>query len=56
MLKKQDNRVTANAAVTNYREITAKNVDSFHFHGDQENFPITAIIALPHSEKAFRAG
>ncbi|MCH7726685.1 MAG: ABC transporter permease [Planctomycetes bacterium] len=52
VLKKQDNRVTANAAVTNYREITAKNVDSFHFHGDQKNFPLTAIIALPHSEKA----
>ena len=27
-----------------YTDITNENVDSFHFHGDQANFPITAIF------------
>lgn len=35
-----------------YTDITKENVDSFHFHGDQAAFPITAIIVLPSSPKA----
>jgi putative ABC transport system permease protein len=52
VLKKDGNRVTANAAVLNYNEITPENASSFHFHGDIREFPITAVVAVPHDEKA----
>lgn len=44
--------VTANAAVLPYMEIAPDNIDSFHFHGDPESFPLTAIIAVPETDKA----
>jgi len=40
------------AEAATYTDITADNVDSFHFHGDEARFPITAIIVVPASEKA----
>ena len=44
--------VTANAAVLPFTEITPDNIDSFHFHGDPASFPLTAIIAVPQTDKA----
>jgi len=38
--------------VTQYNEITAENAASFHFHGDTDSFPVTAVIAVPHDEKS----
>lgn len=35
-----------------YTDITKENVGSFHFHGDRGQFPITAIIVIPESDKA----
>lgn len=35
-----------------HQEVTDENVKSFHFHGKRDHFPITAVIALPKSEKA----
>jgi putative ABC transport system permease protein len=52
ILKKDGRRVTANAAVLNYNEITPENAGSFHFHGDIRQFPITAVMAVPDNEKA----
>jgi putative ABC transport system permease protein len=52
VLSREENRITANASVVQYNEITEKNIDSFHFHGDLSGNPITAIIAVPHSEKS----
>ncbi len=43
--------VTANASVVEYTEITADNIDSFHFHATPEQLPVTAIIAVPDSAK-----
>ncbi|MCH7726196.1 MAG: hypothetical protein IH991_06930, partial [Planctomycetes bacterium] len=37
---------------TLYTDITKENVSSFHFHGDRAQFPITAIIVVPASQKA----
>lgn len=34
-----------------YTEITASNIDSFHFHGDEDTFPVSAVIAVPDSKK-----
>lgn len=52
VLKREDNRIIANAAVVQYNEITAENIDSFHFHGDNGDFPITAVLAVPVETKA----
>ena len=52
LLSRDDNRVTVNAAVTQFTEITAENVDSFHFHGDASHYPITAIVVIPNDEKS----
>ena len=52
VLSRDGNAVRANASVVQYHEITAGNIDSFHFHGDLSEYPITAIVALPKSEKA----
>jgi len=52
VLKREDNRIVANASVVQYNEITADNIDSFHFHGDNDGFPITAVLAVPRDQKA----
>ena len=39
--------IVARASVLPYLEITEANADSFHFHGDPDHFPLTAIIVVP---------
>lgn len=51
LLEKEDGQVTASAAVLPYTEITSENVGSFHFHGHEADWPVTAIIANPDSRK-----
>jgi putative ABC transport system permease protein len=43
VLSREGNRITANASVVQYNEITEENIDSFHFHGDLAGNPITAL-------------
>ena len=52
VLSREENRITANASVLQYNEITEENIDSFHFHGDLGANPISALIAVPHSRKS----
>lgn len=52
ILRKTDKNIVASPAVLPYTEVTEANLDSFHFHGEPETFPITAIIALPKDIKA----
>lgn len=52
VLKRKGSEITANASVRQYQRITDENRDSFHFHGDPETFPVTAVLAVPHSEKS----
>jgi putative ABC transport system permease protein len=42
----------ANAAVVQYQRITQDNIDSFHFHGSQEDFPASAIIVVPDDTRS----
>ncbi len=35
-----------------YSEITAENRASFHFHGRRADYPLTAIIAVPDSQRS----
>jgi len=52
VLTRDSANVVGNASVVQYNEITAENIDSFHFHGDLSEFPVTAVIAVPHDDRA----
>jgi putative ABC transport system permease protein len=52
VLKRDGETIVANAAVVQYREITPDNLGDFHFHGDQADFPLSAVIAVPKDVKA----
>ena len=52
VLQRDGDNVVANASVLSYTEITADNIDSFHFHGDPDDFPIDAVLAVPTSFKS----
>ena len=52
VLQRDDSNVVANASVLSYTEITSENSDSFHFHGDPDDFPVDAVLAVPDSFKA----
>jgi putative ABC transport system permease protein len=52
ILKKTDQNITANAKLFQYTEITEKNMDSFHFHGDTSSYPLTAVMVFPNDKKS----
>ena len=52
ILNKDSSNVTANAKLFMYNEITKQNLESFHFHGKTENYPITSIIFIPKDVKS----
>jgi putative ABC transport system permease protein len=47
VLERTDENVVANASVLSYTEITPENIDTFHFHGNPDLFPVDAVIAVP---------
>jgi putative ABC transport system permease protein len=51
VLSRRDDMVTANASLTQYAEITRENISAFHFHGSDESFPLTSVIAVPPEQK-----
>ncbi len=52
VLAREGGRITANASVVEYNEITPENADSFHFHSGFADLPLTGILAVAHDEKA----
>lgn len=52
VLSQDEERITANASLVEYNEITQSNIDSFHFHGGVADFPVSALIAWPHDQKS----
>jgi putative ABC transport system permease protein len=52
VLSREGDNIVANASVLQYTEITPENIDSFHFHGSAESYPISAVIAVPHDQKS----
>ena len=52
ILTRDEESIVANAAVVQYREINPTNLSDFHFHGDPNDFPLAAIIAVPTDRKA----
>jgi hypothetical protein len=51
-MDRADGNLTATAKLVQYTEITPENIDSFHLHGSPEDYPITAVIALPDDDKS----
>ena len=52
VLQRKDGTATANAKLVNYNEINEDNAESFHFHGDPAEHPLSAIITVPNDDKA----
>lgn len=52
VLTEQDGKLVASAKIVQYTEITPNNIDSFHFHGDTGQFPLTSVIAVPRDDKS----
>jgi len=52
VLKEEDHNVVGNAAVRMFNEVTDANIATFHFHGDMDTYPISAVIVLPENAKA----
>jgi putative ABC transport system permease protein len=52
VLKRTAKNVAATAKLYQHSEITDKNIDSFHFHGDLAQYPITAVVVVPHDDKS----
>ncbi|MEL7462069.1 MAG: ABC transporter permease [Pseudomonadota bacterium] len=42
----------ANAAVVQYQRITDENIESFHFHGSQDDFPTSAVVLVPNDTRS----
>jgi putative ABC transport system permease protein len=52
VLAREGDRIIANASVVQFTEITPDNIDSFHFHGSVDDYPISAVVAVPHDQKS----
>jgi len=51
ILNRSREAIVANAKLRTYTEITPKNLESFHFHGDQEQFAVTGALVVPNDHK-----
>ncbi|MEM9228073.1 MAG: ABC transporter permease [Pseudomonadota bacterium] len=47
-----DGNITANAALTQFTRITPENIESFHFHGAPEDYPVSSVIAVPWDNRS----
>ncbi|WP_371260082.1 ABC transporter permease [Loktanella sp. DSM 29012] len=44
--------IVANAAIVEFNRITDDNIDSFHFHGDPADYPVSAVVLVPNDARA----
>jgi len=52
VLKRDEQNVTANAALREYTRVTDENRHTFHLHGDRSMLPLSAILFVPKDGKA----
>ena len=52
VLKRDSANVTSSAKLYIYNEINGKDLNSFHFHGNVEDYPITSVLFIPDDQKA----
>ncbi|MGF1561025.1 MAG: ABC transporter permease [Geminicoccaceae bacterium] len=44
--------VEAAPDIVQYNRITPENIDSFHFHGDPGDYPVSAVVVVPHDQRS----
>jgi len=52
VISADSSEIVVNASVVQYNQITPENVESFHFHGTESSFPLTAMLAVPRDRKS----
>jgi putative ABC transport system permease protein len=52
VLAVEEGNVVANASVMMYNEITPDNIESYHFHGNLSEFPVTAVLVVPPDQRS----
>ena len=52
VIDRTDTNVVASARLVEYTEITDENIDSFHFHGEPEQYPLSAVVVVPNDDKS----
>jgi putative ABC transport system permease protein len=52
ILKREGSNLVANASVRQFNEVTPENLHSFHFHGNTDGYPVSAIIPVPRDGKS----
>lgn len=50
--EKQDGNVVGSKAVPMFAEVTDANLAGFHFHGEADAFPLSAVLVLPRDAKS----
>lgn len=44
--------IVASASIVEFNRITEENIDSFHFHGDPADYPVSAILLAPNDDRS----
>jgi putative ABC transport system permease protein len=52
VLKRTEDSVVANAKLVQFTEVTEDNIDSFHFHGSRDQYPVSAVILVPQDQRS----
>lgn len=52
VLQRDSNIVKAGAKLNIYNTINGENMDSFHFHGDMDDYPLSSLIFIPKDHKS----
>jgi putative ABC transport system permease protein len=52
IIKRAADNVIASAKLVEYKEVTPENIDSFHFHGTADDYPLTAVLVLPNDKRS----
>jgi len=52
VIDRSEANVVAGAKLVQYTEITDENIDSFHFHGDPQDYPLSAVIVVPEDDRS----
>ena len=47
-----NSEISAAPGIIQYNQITPENIDSFHFHGKPEDYPVSAVIVDPNDRRA----
>lgn len=52
ILERDSSNVKTTAKLFMYNEIDGENMDSFHFHGNTDGYPVSAFIFIPDDDKS----